>query len=255
MCSPQAGFWPQDAAKHGKEESIPLADASELPVYVATPSGEGPWPTVLIIHDYFDPQHFYHALADHYAEEGFAAVVPHFFHRQDLLPEQTHEAATERIGSVTDQGVFDDVAATLKYIESKQLASGLALTGFCWGGRAAYLVAARFDAFKLLLPFYGHLSAWSGPDGPKPFSPLQEADKISARVVGAYGGDDGSIPLDDVRAMEAKLRARRTQADLKIFPGMPHGFFRMPDYAQTSEGAWTRVLMSIRETLGGPVRA
>jgi carboxymethylenebutenolidase len=255
MCSPQAGFWPQDAARHGKQETVAVAGASGMPVYVATPNGEGPWPTVLIIHDYFDPEHFYHGLAEHYADVGFAAVVPHLFYRQAPLTEQTHEAATARIGAVTDQGVFDDIAATLKFIASKGLASGLALTGYCWGGRAAYLVAARFDDFKLLLPFYGHLTAWSGPDGPKPFSPLEEADKISARVVGSYGEADESIPLQDIRNMEAKLRANGTQADLKIFPGMPHSFFRLRECASTSEVAWARVLESIRETLGGPVPA
>jgi len=255
MCSPEAGFWPQDAAKHGKKDVIAVAGSSDMPVYVATPDGQGQWPTVFIIHDYFDPEHFYHGLADHYADEGFAAVVPHLFHRQELLSEQTHEAATARIGAVTDQGVFDDVAATLQYIEREQLASGLALTGYCWGGRAAYLVAARFDVFKLVLPFYGHLTAWSGPDGPKPYSPLEEANKISARVVGSYGETDESIPLDDIRNMEAKLRANGTQADLKIYPGMPHSFFRLPEFASTSELAWARALESIRETLGGPVPA
>jgi carboxymethylenebutenolidase len=253
MCSPQAGFWPADATQHGKQESIPVPGTSDMPVYVATPSGQGPWPTVLIIHDYFDPEHFYHGLADHYADEGFAAVVPHFFHRQELLSEQTHEAATERIGAVTDQGVFDDITATLELIKNRGLASALALTGYCWGGRMAYLVAARFDTFQLLLPFYGHLTAWSGPDGAKPYSPLEEAEKIHARVIGSYGETDDSIPLDQVREMETKLRAGGNDAELRIFPGMPHSFFRLPEHASTSEEAWTRVLTSIRETLGGPV--
>jgi carboxymethylenebutenolidase len=255
MCSPEAGFWPHDAQVRGSVESISVPGSSDMPVYVATPAGEGPWPTVLIIHDYFDPEHFYHALADHYAEEGFAAVVPHLFHRQESLPAQTHEAATERIGAVTDQGVFDDITATLGLIKERKLASGLALTGYCWGGRAAYLVAARFDDFQLILPFYGHLTAWSGPDGPKPYSPLDEAGKIHARVVGFYGETDESIPLDQVREMEAKLQAAGNRAELKIYAGMPHSFFRLQEYASTSEGAWARVLEAIRETFGKPVPA
>ena len=152
MCSPEAGFWPEDSPVHGSLKNVSVPDAGDMPVYVATPKGEGPWPTIVIIHDYFDPEHFYHALADHYAAEGFAAVVPHLFHRQEKLSEQTHQAASARIGSVTDEGVFDDIAETLRLIEQEGIATELALTGFCWGGRMEPLPAVALNPPKPLNP-------------------------------------------------------------------------------------------------------
>ena len=250
MCSPQAGSWPQGPKAVGKEHTITVG-GDQMPVYISTPEGAGPWPTVVILHDYFDPQHFYHGLANHYADEGYAAVVPHLFHRQAELDEQTHEAAGARIGAVTDDGVFEDIAALLDHMKHHGRSSELALTGYCWGGRAAYLIAARFPEFKLLLPFYGHLVAWSGPDGPKPYSPLEEAGKIHARVVGSYAETDESIPLEQVREMEAKLRAAGNEAELKVFSGVGHSFFRLPEHAKESGQAWQRVLAALGETLKG----
>ena len=230
MCNPASNYWPGKEKRPGADVEVMGRDGSRFTARVCRPDGAPPYPTVLILHDY-------------------QAVCPDLFHRHGKLLEQTHPAASERIGAVTDQEVFDDVDATLDYLRSEDLVGDLAVTGFCWGGRMAYLVVAQHPEVKLLLPFYGHLSAWSPPDGPKPGSPLDEAEKIKARVVGAYGGGDEGIPLDQVEEMERRLRASGLQAELKIYPGAPHCFFRTPDYAPYSDDAWGRVLAALGETL------
>src|SRR5260370_39745205 len=112
MCTSEPGHWPDGPRQTGQMIEITSKDGTALPVWVCMPEGDGPWPTVLIIHDYFDPEHFYHELACRYAGAGYLGVVPHFFHREPKLAEQTHPAATERIGPVSDQNVYDDVDAT-----------------------------------------------------------------------------------------------------------------------------------------------
>ncbi|HEV3232804.1 MAG TPA: dienelactone hydrolase family protein [Candidatus Dormibacteraeota bacterium] len=249
MCTSEPGHWPEGARRTGRDVEITARDGTTIPLHVCHPEGEGPWPTVLIVHDYFDPEHFYHELACRYAGAGYLGVVPSLFHRHPKLAEQTHAAAGERILAVTDQEVLDDVDAVIEHLEQNHLASGLAVSGFCWGGRMAYVVAARHPEVRLLLPFYGHFAAWSGPDGPKPYSPLEEAGKISARVLGFYGGADPSIPVEGVREMERKLREHGLQADLKVVEGAPHSFFRMKEHAAESEAAWAEVLAALGETL------
>jgi carboxymethylenebutenolidase len=117
---------------------------------------------------------------------------------------------------------------TLEHLRAQGALGDLYITGCCWGGRIAYLLAARHPEVKLLVPFYEHLTAWSGPEGNKPYSPLEEASKITARVVGSYGGGDDSIPLTDVSQMEEQLRAAGRTAELKVYDGAPHCFFRTP---------------------------
>jgi carboxymethylenebutenolidase len=114
----------------------------------------------------------------------------------------------------------------------------------------AYLLAARHPEAKLLIPFYGHLTAWTGPDGAHPYSPLDVAEKISAPVVGSYGADDDSIPLDQVRDMERRLTARGTRAELKVYDGASHCFFMTPANEAQSEDAWHRVLGALKEAVG-----
>ena len=249
MCNPAASYWPGKTTRAGENVTLTSRDGSDFTVRISRPEGEPPYPTVLIIPDYFDPDHYYFDLADQYAGAGYLGVCLDPFHRQGRLPEQTHEEALKRIPQVGDEEVFDDVDVTLDYLRGEGLLGGLAVTGFCWGGRMAYLVAARLPEVKLLAVFYGHLSAWTGPDGNKPYSPLEEAANINARVIGFYGGADESIPVGDVTKMEQRLKDKGLDAELKVIEGAPHCFFRTPEWAKDSDDAWARVLSALKKTV------
>ncbi|HXA41792.1 MAG TPA: dienelactone hydrolase family protein [Candidatus Solibacter sp.] len=249
MCNPNVNYWPGKQTRAGENIELTAADGAGFQVHVSRPEGSPPYPTVLIVQDYFDPESYYYDLADQYAGAGYLAACPDLFARQGKLPEQTHEAAGARIGAVADDVAIGDLETTLEHLKGEGLVGNLAVTGFCWGGRVAYLFAARHPEVKLLIPFYGHLTAWTGPDGAKPYSPLEEASKIQARVVGSYGGGDESIPLTDVSQMEERLQAAGRVAELKVYDGAPHCFFRTPEWEAASNDSWDRVMSALKETV------
>src|SRR5258708_2941218 len=221
MCNPNLNYWPGKQTRAGENIELTAGDGARLPAHVSRPEGSPPYPTLLIVHDYFDPESYYFDLADQYAGAGYLAACPDLFARQGKLSEQTHEAAGARIGAVSDDGAISDLETTLEHLQGEGLVGDLAVTGFCWGGRIAYLFAARHPEVKLLIPFYGHLTAWSGSDGNKPYSPLEEASKIQARVVGSYGGGDGSISLGDDHQLSEQLLTSRRVAALQGYDGAP----------------------------------
>lgn len=250
MCNPESNYWPGKSTRPGEDLRLTNRDGAEFTVHVSTPEGEPPYPTVLIIGDYFDPEHYYFDLADQFAAAGYMGVCPDYFYRQGKLPAQTHEAAQKRLPLVADDDVFADVDDTLAELSKRGLLGDRAICGFCWGGRMAYLVAARQPEAKLLIPFYGYVVALSGSDGNKAYSPLDEAARIECQVLGSYGGGDASIPADGVREMERRLKEKGLNAELKIYPGAPHCFFRTPEWKDDSDDAWRRVLTALKATLG-----
>jgi carboxymethylenebutenolidase len=249
MCNPNANYWPGKQARAGASVELTGRDGARFSVHVSRPEGSPLFPTVLIVPDYFDPDGYYFDLADQYAGAGYLAACPDPFARQGKLSDQTHEAASARIDAVGDDETLADLDATLEYLRGEGLVGDLAVTGFCWGGRVAYLFAARHPEVKLLIPFYGPVTASSGPNGNKPYSPLEEASAIQARVVGSYGGGDNSIALTDVSQMEERLRAAGRVAELKVYAGAPHCFFRTPEWETASNDAWDRVLQALQETV------
>ena len=249
MCNPASNYWPGKDSRPGETIQLTTPDGNVMNVHVSRPEGDGPAPTMLVIHDYFDPDDYYFDLADQYAAAGYVAVCPDLFERQGTLPEQTHENAGKRIGEVGDDQAMADIDFVLEHLREHGHVGALAITGFCWGGRLAYLVAARHPETRVLIPFYGHLTAWSGPEGSQPYSPLDEAARIDATVIGSYGGGDDSIPLDGVREMEKRLKDHGAGAELKIYDGAPHCFFRTPEWKAASDDAWQRVLTGLKQAL------
>jgi dienelactone hydrolase len=49
--------------------------------------------------------------------------------------------------------------------------------------------------------------------------------------------------------MEQRLSSAGRTADLKVYPGAPHCFFRTPEWETASLDAWGRVLNALKETV------
>jgi carboxymethylenebutenolidase len=118
--------------------------------------------------------------------------------------------------------------------------SRAAITGFCWGGRIAWLYAAHNPLLRACAPWYGRLDAQRTEL--QPTWPVDIAAGLTVPTLGFYGGADQSIPLAQIAKMREKLAGR---GEIIVYDGAPHAFFA--DYRESyreapAKDAWRRML-------------
>lgn len=224
---------------------FPAADRN-IPGYLARPDAKGRHAVVLVYSEVFGVHEWIKDICRRLAHAGYVALAPDFFVRHGDPAKLTDFAEIGKIvAQASDQQVTADTTAALKYLKAQPFADAarMGVTGFCWGGAKVWLAVARFADFKAGVAWYGSLKG--SPRFPAP-PVIDLVGQLHAPVLGLYGGKDQGIPLADVEAMRAALKAAgQTQSEIVVFPEAQHGFLAdyRPSYdpAAAAEG-WKRML-------------
>jgi carboxymethylenebutenolidase len=225
---------------------VPTKDG-KIPAYYARPAGKGPYPTVLVIHEIWGVHEHIQDVCRRLAKAGYFAVATELFARQGD-PRKIPEIPTimqQIVSKVPDAEVASDLDATVAWARKDKAANvhKLAVTGFCWGGRQAWLYAAHNRSLKAAVSWYGFLTHPDSPITPK--GPLDLVATINVPVLGLYGGADPGNPESQIREMEAKLKAAHKHCEFVIYPNVGHAFnadYRPSYQADAAKDGWSRML-------------
>ncbi|KPF77601.1 hypothetical protein IP88_05690 [alpha proteobacterium AAP81b] len=236
-------------------DSVTMADG--LPGYVARPAGKARHGAVIVVNEVFGLHEYIRDICRRFARAGYVAIAPEFFHRND--PDRTLATSTDFpyilkiVGAAKNEQVMGDVGTTLDWLGKQAFVDPrhIGITGFCWGGNVVWMAAARFPALRAGAAWYGRLAP------PKPGAPVTEVRKypleivgeLKAPVLGLYGALDKGIPVADVEAMQAALKASANPAarasSITLYPQADHGFhadYRASYNAADATDGWRRLL-------------
>ena len=181
------------------------------------------------------------------AAAGYHAVAPELFHRGGAGLTAAYgdfEKVIECFGFVPgDEAILTDIDAALDHLRSFGISDDrIGVVGFCFGGRATFLVALRRSIGAAVGFYGGGIVRARFPQ----FPPLVgDAADLRTPWLGLFGDQDASIPPDEVEELRSALGAAPVATDIVRYPDAGHGFHCdvRDDYRETdARDAWGRTL-------------
>jgi carboxymethylenebutenolidase len=216
-----------------------LSATSHLDGYLARPSGDGPFPGVVVIHEVFGLNDNIKDIARRFADQGYAALAVDLFAGRNRAACMARFFAGMFLNSL-DHGGIRDLKAALTFLgaEPDVDSERLGAIGFCMGGSFAIAWACTDERLKVVAPYYGM--------NPRPLDAVARA----CPVVGSY--PDPDFTTKQGRTLDHTLDQYDIPHDIKIYPGTRHSFFN--DQGKTYDAAaatdsWQRVLAFFDEHL------
>lgn len=228
----------------------------DLPVHLAVPATDGPWPAVVVLHDAAGMTTDVVNQCRWLADEGFLAAAPDLLRGGSIarcLRDIVRDYAT------WEGQTFAQVEAVRQWLAGREDCTGrVGVIGFCLGGGFALSLAPGYG-FAAASANYGRLPRHA-----------EQYLQGACPVVGSYGGRDLSLRGAATRLRRA-LDAAGVENDVTEYPDAGHGFLndhapgevpflfslsrpllRVGYHEPSAVDARERIVAFFRAHLGGP---
>lgn len=219
----------------------------EMPVYFAQPAAVANPPVILVAMEIFGLHEYIKDVTRRLAKLGALAIAPDYYFRagQDLTKISEIPKLMPIVNAKPDAELITDLDACVAWAKGQGANTDrLGIMGFCRGGRTVWVYSARNANVKAGVAYYGSLVDPEAQKAVWPASPTQLAAEMKAPVLGLYGEADQGIPVAQVKAMEAALKAANKTAEFKLYPEAPHGFhadYRASYRKAAADDAWAQM--------------
>lgn len=225
-------------------ETVQYLDGdSETRGYLAVPDGPGPFPGLILIHEWNGLVDRVRQVADAFAEEGYVALAA------DLYRGRTGSNRDENMALVQQtRGNMDAVIANLdaaqRFLRRRpDITRKIGVMGWCFGGGIALSYGLGGEHHDATAIFYGSLV-----DDPA------ELARLDHPVYGTFAEMDRGIPPEQVRRFRAALDSLGIDNDIHIYDAVGHGFWLRVDEdregrEEPARDAWVRLKRFLRRVL------
>jgi len=208
-----------------KQDLTVQSGSEKMPCHLARPASGGPYPGLIVVMEAFGLNDNIKGLTDRFAAEGFVAISPNLYFRQpnNVVGYDNLPGAIKLMGSVNDDQIAGDTGAAINYLKTlKEVKPKFCTTGFCMGGRVAFVTAVRNPEVYATAPFYG--GGMTRPGQPGGRAPIDDAGNLKGPVLAFFGGKDAFIPMAEVDKFRDALNRAGKPAEIVLYADADHGF-------------------------------
>jgi dipeptidyl aminopeptidase/acylaminoacyl peptidase len=261
----------------GKEKLVFLTnDGQKLEGLAQKPSGEGPFPVVIVIHGSGGMTDDYIDLCGYFAKYGFvgAAYARRGFPFGGGSPDRKLRYTDYIFKDITDLNSVIEQLRKFEFVGN----TSISLIGWSEGGQIAYLAASQVKGLKAVIGLGGVTDyldwyEWISTEYPKfpisrlrsaaenvrkvfgcapqeckdrylALSPIQQIDQISCPIMIAHGEKDVQVPVRQAHKFAESLRSSNKHCEIHVYPNEGHSphFFSVPGFYRSSgsgvEASW-----------------
>jgi carboxymethylenebutenolidase len=211
-----------------------LTQLDSIKGYLSKPGGNGPWPAMIVIQEWWGLDAQTKSIADRFAQEGYLTFAPDLYHGElaKLGDGDTAMKLVQKYGT----NAYLDLEALFDALKSNPDCNGkIGSVGFCFGGRMS-LALGLSRPVDAICTFYGGGMQTI-------FDQLRK--NLKAPVLGLFGDADVSIPKGTVEEFDKLLDDVGVEHEVITYPNSGHAFFRDSDpiayVPEASKDAWERV--------------
>jgi len=222
------------------EYDSPGGTSGKMKGYLVRPTGDGPFPAVLVIHENRGLNPYIEDVARRLAVEGFLALAPDGLAPVGGYPGNDDDGRQLQ-KSLDQTKLKQDMLNSALNLKAQESSNGkLGAVGFCWGGGTTnFLAVTMGEDLSAAVPFYG--AAPKSDDVARIKSPLLIQSAENDDRINAMWPD-----------FEAALRAANSNYKRHLYPGTRHGFHNnsTPRYnEEAAKLAWERTIAFFKEHL------
>ena len=227
-------------AADGKSVSYKSGDETVQGI-LYTPAGKGPFPALIVIHEWWGLNDWVKEQASKLADQGYASLAIDLYRgKVATTPDMAHEI----MRGVPEDRAKRDLHAAFEFLASQPNVKKdrIGSIGWCMGGGYSLDVALQEPTLAATVINYGHLA-----------TDTDALKKINAPILGLFGGQDRGITPADVNQFKATMDQLGKKVEIKIYDDAGHAFenpnnkdgYRAADAAD----AWKRTVDFLAATL------
>ncbi len=209
--------------------------------YMAFPEGKGPFPAIILIHEWWGLNDWIKENAKKFADKGYIALAIDLY-RGQVATDQ--DAAHELMRGLPEDRATRDLQAAVAYLVSRNDVKHdkIGSIGWCMGGGYSLQAALSVPELAAAVINYGRL-----------VTDAEMIEKINCPVLGVFGAKDRGISVKDVEAFKNACNKADKDVTIQIYSNSGHAFINENNAkaynAKDAKNAWEKTFAFFEKKL------
>ncbi len=201
--------------------------------YLAMPEGDGPFPALIVIHEWWGLNDWIKQNADEFARRGYVALAIDLYRGRSA---SSSDEAHELMRGLPEDRAAKDLKSAFAYLtqNTKVNKEKIASIGWCMGGGYSLAAALNVKELGAAVICYGRLVTEN-----------DEIKKINCPILGIFGEMDRGIPAASAKTFERSAQKLDKAVRVTVYPKVGHAFMNPNNKAgydeKTANDAWQKI--------------